>query len=241
MSTSLLSKKFFLWVAPALAVAAAPTASTLATDGVADSPATATTVTPHSTDEAGPLEAQHRLATFKTWIIEHPEFAAAGYMEQINWADESRVTALWDADRWADTAIVREELTQEALRRSIKLDFQQRTHGLNDLREISGEILDQAESLSLIGFDLEAVSTLRVDNGPVELIGSFVEPAPVAQRGDLASLAGANGAQSVEDVERIVREAVGVEVKVVEGGATPAGSRAADTIGPSFDATLVTS
>lgn len=118
MTTFLLSKEFFLWGAPALAVAATPTASTLPAGGVADSPATVTTATPRSTD---------------------------------------------------------------------------------------------------------------------------VEPAPAAQRGDLASLAGANGAQSVEDVERIVREAVGVEVKVVEGGATPARSRAADTIGRSFNATLVTS
>lgn len=179
-------------------------------------------------DDTGIPPGQESLAGLKTWIVERPEFASAGYIDQINWHEEARVTVLWDADMWSGSDVLRDKLAQEAARRSIKVDFQQRALGLQDIEDAADEIFDESEALAEMGFDVEAVSGVRIEDGPLEVIGTFTQE-PQGSRIPAAEGAGTLSMETAQDVEGLIRERLGIQVEAVEGDVEPARSRAADT------------
>lgn len=177
-------------------------------------------------DDTGIPPGQESLAGLKTWIVERHEFASVGYIDQINWHEEARVTVLWDADMWSGSDVLRDKLAQEAARRSIKVDFQQRALGLQDIEDAADEIFDESEALAEMGFDVEAVSGVRIEDGPLEVIGTFTQE-PQGSQIPAAEGAGTPSMETAQDVEGLIRERLGIQVEAVEGDVEPARSRAA--------------
>ena len=222
------------WAASAVAAVAASSVPDLPSAGIGSSVVTGGSI-PHSAtladspmDDTGIPPGQESLAGLKTWIVERPEFASAGYIDQINWHEEARVTVLWDADMWSGSDVLRDKLAQEAARRSIKVDFQQRALGLQDIEDAADEIFDESEALAEMGFDVEAVSGVRIEDGPLEVIGTFTQE-PQGSRIPAAEGAGTPSMETAQDVEGLIRERLGIQVEAVEGDVEPARSRAADT------------
>lgn len=165
------------------------------------------------------LRKQDALAAFKGWILDQPETADSGYIDQINDAGNLAVRLLWYSNDPFQAKVL-----AEAGRRGIAASVESRSMSRKQLSAAAQRILDSADVFGKRGFLVKSVATIGVADDGIKVEGVFV--------GDLALAGRESVPSSVREARKALARDVAhvgqADVKLVESDVEPALTRSTD-------------
>ncbi|NYE93883.1 hypothetical protein FHU41_000104 [Psychromicrobium silvestre] len=109
---------------------------------------------------------QQKLSDFKHWVALVPGIEEAGYVEQVNDAENLSTKILWKGP-----SRLRETVLAEGLSRGIITTFSERPYSLPQIRTAITKIDAQSKVLAELGFQIDGIAGVRDDDGAIAIEG----------------------------------------------------------------------
>ena len=127
------------------------------------------------------IQNQLDLDMLKTWILDQPDVASSGYIDQVHDSNARAVTFLWHG-----TDDLQRRAVAEATRRNIHVTIEQRSHSLPEITAASNAILDHADDLEAAGFKVSDVVGVQARFDGIAVEGVNVTPKAAASSTETA-------------------------------------------------------
>lgn len=138
-------------------------------------------------------EAQLTLGSFKTWLLDRPEFSVAGYVESVNDAATLSTTILWHG-----TSPLQEDVQAEGRKRGISVSFQPWVANMGTLKAGAAAVeATLKKDPEYKNFQLAFITLVDPDVPGLSVVGSFKGAEPDEERAKAAMLDGLRNATSV--------------------------------------------